>query len=83
MKMVNLTVYPKLTASIGGAQSVEWTKRYAWITAADGVRHRIARSKLPPIDQWTAFILADAVDPDIKKQAEGDGQPIRRRMSHV
>lgn len=54
-------VFPTIASALGGAQEVTYSARYAWITMADGAYARCLRSKLPAIETWTAFNLADAV----------------------
>jgi hypothetical protein len=58
--MKQTLVFPTITAALGGAQRVAYSARFAWITRANGQTVRISRAKLPPVDQWTAFNLADA-----------------------
>lgn len=52
--------FPVLSVSLGGAQRVTWSARFAWIVKANGETVRVPRSKLPSVDKWTAFNLADA-----------------------
>ena len=52
--------FPTLASALGGAQRVEYSAVYAWITLPDGSTVRMVRSALPPLDKWTAFNLADA-----------------------
>jgi len=52
-------VFPAACSLLGGAQSVRWTARFAWVTTALGNICRIKRSDLPPVDKWTSFTLAN------------------------
>ena len=56
-----VTFFPKIVASLGGAEHVTVSKRFAKVKLPgrdDLVR--IPLSKLPPQSSWTAFSLADA-----------------------
>lgn len=53
--------FPNIAASLGGASRVEYSARFAWIHIPSQPEPvRVPRSKLPAVDQWTAFNLADA-----------------------
>jgi hypothetical protein len=54
--------FPNVASFFGGAQRVEYTARFAWITTADGRTVCVPRSKLLPVDKWSAFYLADAAN---------------------
>jgi hypothetical protein len=56
-----IIAFPLFLSVLGGVQSVQYTSRFAWITKADSSTVRVPLSKLPPVDRWTAFNLADAV----------------------
>jgi hypothetical protein len=60
MRQHPVIVFPAIAASLGGAQRVEYSARFAWITRANGVRVRVPLTQLPPQQAWTSFNLGDA-----------------------
>lgn len=60
--------FPNVCAAIGGASTVRWTARFAWISIF-GERKpiRLKRSALPNVDKWTSFNLGDAARAVIAK----------------
>lgn len=63
-----LLVFPGIAASFGGAETVSYNSRFAYVKLP-GVDKaiRLARSTLPDPERWNAFGLADA--------AQGRGYP--------
>jgi hypothetical protein len=57
----SMLLFPTFASVLGGVQFVRYSARFAWVTRANGQTVRVARSKLPPVEKWTAFNLADAV----------------------
>lgn len=53
-------VFPNIVAALGGAEYVRYTARIVRVKLPGQPQPvRMLRSKLPPVDQWTAFNLAD------------------------
>ena len=63
MKTYKTIVFPSIAATLGGAQSVQVRGKYAHIKLASGETAKIALIKLPVMESWTAFNLADSVPP--------------------
>lgn len=58
---VAVLAFPNICAAIGGAQYVRYSARFAWIKLPGVEKEvRVSRSKLPTVDKWTSFNLADA-----------------------
>lgn len=56
-----LIVYPTICASLGGVSTVSHNNTFAWVTLPGHEKAiRVPMSKLPALDKWTAFNLADA-----------------------
>lgn len=52
--------FPAICGAMGGVTYVRYSARYAWFSLGTE-QHRVLRSKLPKLEDWTAFNLADAV----------------------
>lgn len=53
--------FPNIVIALGGAQSVRWNSRFAYITTASGKTVRVPRRGLGSAEKWTSFSLADIV----------------------
>lgn len=63
----NLTVFPKICADMGGAESVVTSTRYAYVKLPGQVKSvRLTLSTLPDRSKWTSFTLADACEGLVK-----------------
>jgi len=60
--MKSMIVFPIVVSIFGGAQSVRYSDRFAWVKTASGAVIRISRSRLKDPGEWTAFYLAHEAD---------------------